>query len=122
MQDEQQLEAGGVDVNWLLSNLPADVLGSFTAEQRAALWTAAHTPSWRRYPVNIRIGLPWFGQRFFLTIVGGLDRRNPERRMRERRLHPLRTLGNLGFMAALAAFFYATALTLAFVASAVVEF
>ncbi len=114
--------AGGVDVQWLLSNLPPDVLGTFSPEQRAALWQAAHAPSWRRYPVNIRLNMPFFGTRYFLTLVAGADRRNAERRLRERRLHPLRTVGNLVFVLAAIGCFYLAAVALLFLGSALVEF
>jgi hypothetical protein len=106
----------------LLSRLPKDVLDSLTAEQRAALWSAAHQPSWRRYPVNIRLSMPWFGERWFLTVVAGADRRNAERLMRERLLHPLRTAGNIAFLIGLVVLLHALAFGVVFLLSAVVEF
>ncbi len=120
----QAFEAGpmghsGAD---LLSRLPKDVMDSFTPEQRAALWNAAHQPSWRRYPVNIRLSLPWFGQRGFLTVVAGADRRNAERVMRERLMHPLRTAGNIMFLAGIVLLLHALAFGAVFLLSAIVEF
>lgn len=106
----------------LLSRLPADIFESLSPEQRAALWAAAHQPSWRRYPVNIRMAVPWFGRRLFVTLVAGADRRNQERLLRERRLHPLRTFGNVLFLVFLIIFLHALAFGLIFLLSAVVEF
>ena len=74
------------------------IVDSFTPEQRAALWAAAHSPSWQRHPVNLRVGLRLFGQSFFITLVAGKERRNFERRRRDRRINPVRTLANLLFL------------------------
>lgn len=98
----------------LLAQLPADVVASFTPEQRAALWDLSHAPSWHRYPVNLRIGIPWFGRRFFITVVAGPDRRNPERAARERILNPLMTLPNVLFMISAGAFVAAAAIFMLF--------
>ena len=51
------------------------------------------TPS--RYPVNIRITIPFFPRPFFLTLIIGSERRRPDRRKEERKRHPLNTWGNL---------------------------
>lgn len=106
----------------LLSRLPDEIWQSFNTEQRAALWEASHTPTWRRYPVNMRLSLTMLGERYFLTIVAGSDRRHAERVRRERRLHPLSTFGNLVFLTAAAAVFYVGALFMLFAVSALVEF
>lgn len=106
----------------LLSRLPQEVLDSLTPDQRAALWSAAHQPSWRRYPVNIRLGLPWFGRRVFVTVVAGADRRNAERLMRERALHPLKTAGNVLFLIGLVVLLHVIAFGVIFLLSAIVEF
>jgi hypothetical protein len=111
-----------MDGDMLLSRLPGEVWESFTAEQRAALWDASHTPTWRRYPINMRLAFPLLGNRYFLTVVGGIDRRNAERVRRERRMHPFATFGNFVFITAAAAVFYVGALFLLFLVSSVVEF
>lgn len=106
----------------LLSRLPHELVESLSPHQRAALWRALRQPSWRRHPVNIRLAVPWFGRRYFVTLVAGADRRGGDRHLRERVLHPLRTLGNVGFVLTLFALFYGAALTLLFIFSALVEF
>ncbi len=93
----------------LLAQLPPEIVASFTPEQRAALWDLSHAPSWHRYPVNLRFGLPWFHHRLFVTVVAGSERRNPERAARERALNPLLTLPNTLFMISAAAFVAALA-------------
>lgn len=98
----------------LFSRLPAEIVDSFTAEQRAALWQASHSPTWRRYPVNIRLSLKLPGKRYFLTIVAGPEQRSASRWQRERKLHPLRTVGNIVFLLAVAALFYVAAVTALF--------
>ena len=122
MTDETVTTVDRLDSDTLLSRLPPDVWESFTAEQRAALWEASHTPTWRRYPVNMRLAMALFGNRYFLTVVGGSERRNMERLHRERRMHPLATFGNFVFLSASAAVFYLGALVLLFLISALVEF
>ena len=48
-----------------------------------------------RYPVNIRITIPFLPRPFFVTFIVGPERRGVERRRIERRRHPLNTWGNL---------------------------
>jgi len=82
----------------ILANLPEEVVASFTPEQRAALWQASKPISWQRPPVDIRLSIPLPGRRCFVTLVAGRERRNPARRQRESRLHPLRTFDNVLFL------------------------
>lgn len=53
---------------------------------------------WKPYPVNIRVTIPFPFGRWFFTVVGGPERRDPKRRAVERQKHPLFTLGNLFFL------------------------
>ncbi|SEH27588.1 hypothetical protein [Magnetospirillum fulvum] len=106
----------------LLANLPDDVVKSFTPEQRAALWNAAKPISWRYHPINIRLSFPFFGGRHFITIVGGHERRAPERVKRERSRHPIRTVGNLLFMLGVGGAFYLFAVLGIFLFSNLIEF
>lgn len=61
------------------------------------------------HPINIRLSLPLFFRRYYVTLVAGQERRNLMRRTEERRKHPLGTTGNilafiaLGTVAGLAA-------------------
>ena len=48
-----------------------------------------------RYPVNLRITIPFFPRRIFLTLIVGTEKREPVRLRAERKHHPVDTLGNL---------------------------
>jgi len=56
----------------------------------------AGAKEWGRHPVNIRISVPLGIGRYYITIVAGRERRSRERRVEERRKHPLVSAGNLG--------------------------
>lgn len=113
-------EPGGLEM--LLDRLPSEVVASFTPEQRAALWNAVKPTSWRRHPVHIRLSFPFIVGNFFLTVVGGMEKRSGERRTRERRMFPLRTMGNILFLLGLGGAFYAVAIIGLFVFSNLIEF
>ena len=57
-------------------------------------WSAKHA-------VNIRLTIPLPFARYFLTIVGGKERRNPDRRADERHKNPLATKRNIIFLSVL---------------------
>lgn len=101
--------AGDGGLEMLLDRIPPEVAETFTEEQRAALWTAVKPVSWRRHPVNIRLSFPIVGGRFFITVVGGPEKRSDERRRRERRMFPLRTSGNIFFLLGIGGAFTVTA-------------
>ena len=48
-----------------------------------------------RYPINLRITIPFFPTRIFLTLIVGSEKREKSRRRAERALHPIDSLGNL---------------------------
>jgi hypothetical protein len=58
----------------------------------------ASQPRWDRHPVNIRVTIPFLFRSYYLTIVAGPERRSLERRIIERRKHPLFVLGNVVFL------------------------
>lgn len=59
----------------------------------------ADDEAWRtRHAINVRITIPLPFSRFYLTVVGGRERRNPDRRADERQKHPLVTKGNIVFL------------------------
>lgn len=93
----------------LLDRVPAEVAESFTPPQRAALWNAVKPASWRRHPINIRLSFPVLGNRYFITVVGGVEKRSAERRNRERRMFPLRSAGNILFLLGIGGAFYLAA-------------
>lgn len=49
---------------------------------------------WVSHPIDIRISLPFFHTRFYVTVVAGRERRPTHRRKDERRNFPLLTLGS----------------------------
>lgn len=60
----------------------------------AASWAGDH-------PVNIRLSLPFFGERYYFTLVAGKERRSDERLADEKAKHPLATRGNILVLAGL---------------------
>lgn len=52
------------------------------------------------HAVNLRLSVPFFGGRYYLTVVGGRERRSRQRLAFERKKHPLRTTGNILFLLA----------------------
>ncbi|MDA8230195.1 MAG: hypothetical protein M0006_02530 [Magnetospirillum sp.] len=84
----------------LLDRMPAEVADSLTPEQRAALYDAISSPTWRCNPVDVRLSVPMpgTGRRCFVTIVAGWERRGAERIRRERLIYRLGTAGNLVFL------------------------
>jgi hypothetical protein len=82
--------------------IPADSLRRAASGVRP--WSSDH-------PINLRLSIPSPFGRFYLTLVAGRERRNPERRAEERRRHPLVTLGNMIFL-----FSFGMVLGLAFLA------
>jgi len=87
--------------NELLDRLPAEILETFTPEQRAALWGAAKSSTWRRHPIDIRLSIPVVGVHLFIAIIGGVERRSLARRRRDARIHPFFTATNLIFLVAM---------------------
>ncbi|MBF0393325.1 MAG: hypothetical protein HQL38_11665 [Alphaproteobacteria bacterium] len=108
--------------DWLFSRLPDEVIDSFSPEQRAALYHAAKSPTWRRYPVNIRLSIPALTHRYFLTVVSGRERRNPDRIHREKAVNPVGTFGNMLFLMGVGALFYVMAVLALLAAASIVEF
>lgn len=106
----------------LLDRIPPEVVETFSPAQRAALWSAVKPVSWRRHPVNIRLSFPIIGGRFFITVVGGPEKRAGERLSRERRMFPLRTAGNILFLLGIGGAFYLTAVLGIVLFSNLIEF
>ena len=116
---EQQGDAGD---NWLFRRLPPEVLDSLDDTQRAALERAVTEQAWRRHTIDMRMSLPLFGRRFYLTMVGGQEKRDAGRRKAERNRYPLRTVANVFFFLGIATVFYAAALVLLAFQSTIIEF
>ena len=96
--------------NWLFKRLPPWTMDTLTNDQKAAIHAAITDPSWQRHVVNIRLSLPFFKQRYYITVFGGAEKRDADRRATERHAYPLRTLANVFFVIGAATVFYAIAL------------
>ena len=109
MANRETMDALGyaLQADSLFARLPAWVMDTLTAEQRDAIHQAVCDPSLRHPPINIRFSLPAFGRRYFLTIIGGAERRGARRRAQERTKFPLPTVTNLLFFIFLGALIYA---------------
>ena len=70
-----------------------------------------------RYPVNLRVTIPFYPRPLFVTLIVGPERRGIERLREERKRHPVNTWGNLAVVAGAWTVFVMAALFAAFVAS-----
>jgi len=76
--------------------------GADDAAARTDRLTQAISDDWsEKHAINIRLTIPLPSTRFFLTIVGGRERRQPDRRADERRKNPLATKRNIVFLSVL---------------------
>ncbi len=106
----------------LFERLPEWVVDTLSVEQKEAIHLAAEDPAWKRSPVDIRFTLPFFGRKFYVTVVSGAEKRSPDRRSEERHHYPLRTVANVFFFIGLATLFYMAAVIVLALQSAIVEF
>ena len=97
-------------------------MDTLSSEQKEAIHEAVENPSWKRPPVNIRFTVPFFKSKFYVTVVGGEEKRNAERRAQERHKYPLRTVANVFFFIGLVTLFYMLAGFLLAMQSAIIEF
>ena len=71
-------------------------------ERDARRVEAATDRSWSNdHSLNLRLSIPFFGQRYYFVCVGGRERRSAERRAAERKKHPIVKKGNVIFLAAI---------------------
>jgi len=108
--------------NWLFPRLAPWVLDTLNPEQKEAIHIAASDASWNRPPINVRLRFPFFTRRYYVTIVGGEERRSIERRAHERHHYPLRTMANAFFFLGVLSLFYLVSLVGLAFTSALVEF
>lgn len=76
-----------------LMAIPPEVAASFTDTQLAALKRAIGG-GWGSHPVEIRRSIPFFGRRYFIVLLGGVERRSKERIRAEHANRPLWTVAN----------------------------
>lgn len=108
--------------NWLFARLPPWVIDTMTSEQKEAIHTAIVDSATVPPPVNIRVSLPVFSRRFYMTVLAGEEKRSAARIAHERHRYPLRTLANVFFFIGLATLFYMVALIGLAMHSAILEF
>lgn len=110
-----------IELNWLFARLPPWVVDTLSNDQREAIHRVVADSEWNRPPVNIRMSLPLFGRRFFMTVVAGEEMRSTARRRHDRNRYPLRTLANIFFFVGIATLFYMVALAGLAVHSALIQ-
>lgn len=96
---QQNLQYQGSGAAAAVEDMPA-----YETDGSAAASAAEKTDdeAWRtQHTINVRITIPTPFSRFYLTVVGGRERRNPDRRAGDRAKHPLVTKGNIIFLATL---------------------
>lgn len=110
-----------IQANWLFARLPPWVVDTMTTEQKEAIHNAITDNVGNAPPVNIRMHLPWFSRRFYMTVLAGEEKRSEARREHERQKYPLRTIANVFFFIGLATMFYMVALIGLALHSAILE-
>ena len=108
--------------NWLFERLPEWVMVTLSSEQKEAIHEAVENPARKRPPVNIRFTVPFFKIKYYITVVGGEEKRSAERRAQERHKYPLRTVANVFFFIGLGTLFYMLAVFLLALQSVIIEF
>ncbi|MDH5188441.1 MAG: hypothetical protein OEW37_05725 [Rhodospirillaceae bacterium] len=76
---------------------------------------------WKSHPINFRFSLPFFGKRFYLTLVAGGEQRSPQRISEERAKHPVLTAGNVFFSFGITTVFLFLAVVALAMQSAILE-
>lgn len=102
-----------------LARLPRDILDSLTPAQRGQLAKLLDRPPRTPYPLSLRLSLPFM--RSFVAVIGGAERRSPERLAAEAKRHPVLTLVNVAFVSLLTAVFTSLALFILLLASNILE-
>lgn len=75
---------------------PAQAPASDQQDSPQTAADGAAQPRWGSdHPVNIRLTIPLLFRTYYVTIVAGSERRSRERRISERKKHPLFVLGNI---------------------------
>jgi len=81
----------------ILTALPEGVVDNLNDEQKDALAKTLGKRAWSSHPVNVRLSFPFFGNRYYLAMVGGRERRSQERIEEERDRHPISTTAHIFF-------------------------
>ena len=79
----------------VLGPMDPKIAGSFTDVQIRELERVLAASSARRLPIDIRISVPLFGRKFFISFLAGPERRSADRLKEERAKHALWTFWNM---------------------------
>jgi len=94
-----------------------------SAEDNEDVLSGKDNPTtWVSHPIDIRISIPVFHTRFYITLVAGRERRAAHRRQAERADYPLLTFGNALFALGITTLFALVGLTLLIASSAIIEY
>ncbi len=117
-----EAERDELRIDDIVSRIPAEIRETLTEEQAEALRDAAgQTRPWRKHPIDIRLTAPMGSRRLFVTLVAGADKRNPDRRAKDREIHPIRTASNMLFIGIAVVALYAVAGAIALLAAMAVR-
>ncbi|MDP6705330.1 MAG: hypothetical protein QF893_03210 [Alphaproteobacteria bacterium] len=106
----------------VVSRIPTAVRETLSEVQLDAVRTAVGDKRpWRKHLIDIRVTLPLGPLRVFMTLVAGADRRNPDRRAKDRTMHPVRTASNMLFIGTAVVVLYAIAGVVALLAAIAVR-
>lgn len=106
----------------ILERLPPHILGGLTVEQRAAIAVASGHWKGGTHRVNLRVSVPFLPKRWYLTVLGGPERRTTARRKAERMRNPVRTAGNMAFIFVTALTFYSVGAAVLLFSSSVLQY
>ena len=92
----------------LLKRMDKDSAKSFSEVQLRELERVLSSQTTKRPPIDIRITVPFFWQRVFVTFLAGPERRSAERLRRDRAKHAIFTFANVCFFVFLLLLFIPT--------------
>ena len=106
-----------------MDQLPEELRQDLSEAQVSGVVKALQKVGWqKKHAVNIRLSIPLFFTRVFVTVLAGSEQREPDRRAGEKESHPLRTFGNILFVGTVALTIYAFALAGILAYSSILEF
>ncbi len=114
----EEAERDELRIDDIVSRIPAEIRETMSEEQLQSLRDAVgQARPWRKHPIDIRLTAPLGSRRLFFTLVAGADKRNPNRRAKDREIHPIRTASNMLFIGAAVVALYAIAGVVALLAA-----
>lgn len=82
----------------LFAEIDPKVANTFTVEQLEAIKRGLASRARKRHSLDIRVSVPIPGLRFYLVLLGGLERRSKVRLRSEKGLYPFWTPANILFL------------------------